>query len=106
MPRRWITPPLTTLDADIAMPLELPPATPGIRDRLVACGFTEEFLGDDRPSATHYSLGDEASGFYAEFVTPLVGGAYDRRSRRKATIRVAGVTSQQLRHIDVLLIDP
>ena len=98
--------PLSTLDADIALPAELPPATPSIRDGLLAVGFTEEFLGDDQPPATRYSLGDEASGFYAEFVTPLVGGAYDRRSKRKATVRVAGVTSQQLRHIDLLLIDP
>ena len=98
--------PLTTLDADIAMPAELPSATPNIRDRLLAHGFTEEFLGHDQPPATHYSLGDEASGFYVEFVTPLIGGAYDRRSNRKATAQVAGVTSQQLRHIDVLLIDP
>jgi len=98
--------PLATLDADIAMPAELPAATPSIRDRLLEYGFTEEFLGDDQPPATRYSLGDEASGFYADFVTPLMGGTYDRRSRRKATAQVAGVISQQLRHIDVLLIDP
>jgi hypothetical protein len=98
--------PLATLDADIALPAGLLTTTPSIRDRLRAYGFTEEFLGDDRPPATHYALRDEASGFYAEFVTPLTGGAYDRRSKRKATIQIAGVTSQQLRHIDVLLIDP
>jgi hypothetical protein len=98
--------PLATLDADIALPAGLLTTTPSIHDRLRAYGFTEEFLGDDRPPATHYALRDEASGFYAEFVTPLTGGAYDRRSKRKATIQIAGVTSQQLRHIDVLLIDP
>ena len=88
------------------MPAELPAAAPNIRDRLREYGFTEEFLGDHQPPATHYTLGDEGTGFYAEFLTPLVGGAYDRRSRRKATAHVAGVTSQQLRHIDVLLVDP
>jgi len=98
--------PLATLDADIAMPAELPAATPSIRDRLGEHGFTEEFLGDDQPPATHYAPRDEATGFYAEFLTPLVGGAYDRKRKRKATAQVAGVTSQQLRHIDVLLIDP
>lgn len=77
--------PLATLDADIALPAGLPAATPSIRDRLLAYGFTEEFLGDDQPPATHYALGDEASGFYAEFVTPLTGGAYGRRGKRKGT---------------------
>ena len=98
--------PLTTLDTDVAIPAELATTTEDIRQRLLAHGFTEEFLGDDRPPATHYRLGDEASGFYAEFLTPLVGSGYDRKSTRKATARIAGVTSQRLRHIDVLLIDP
>jgi hypothetical protein len=97
---------LATLEADIAMPSDLPAGIPSIRDRLLENGFTEEFLGNDRPPSTHYTLGDEASGFYVEFLTPLLGGAYDRRSRRKATAQVGGVTSQQLRHIDVLLIHP
>jgi hypothetical protein len=98
--------PLTTLDADVAIPAELPTTTEDIRQRLLAQGFTEEFLGDDQPPATHYRLGDQASGFYAEFLTPLHGGDYDRKNRRKATTRIAGVTSQRLRHVDVLLADP
>jgi hypothetical protein len=98
--------PLTTLDTDVAIPAELPATTEDLRQRLLAHGFTEEFLGDDRPPATHYRLGDEASGFYAEFLTPLLGSGYDRKNTRKATARIAGVTSQRLRHIDILLMDP
>jgi hypothetical protein len=99
-------PPLSTLDTDVAVPLKLPVQEQDIRGRLLAHGFTEELLGDDRPPATHYHLGDEASGFYAEFLTPLIGGAHDRKGRLKATIEVAGVASQRLRHIEILLHHP
>ncbi len=99
-------PPLITLDTDVAVPLRLPVREQDIRARLLAHGFTEEFLGDDRPPATHYQLGDEASGFYVEFITPLIGGEYDRKGRRKATTEVAGVASQRLRHVELLLHHP
>jgi len=98
--------PLGTLDADVAVPATLPVAEPDIRERLLAYGFTEEFLGDDHPPATHYRLGGEASGFYAEFLTPLIGSEYDRNQKRKATAEVAGVVSQQLRYIELLLHHP
>ena len=97
-------PPLSTLDADVAVPADLPAREQDIRARLVAQGFTEEFLGEDQPPATHYHLGGESSGFYAEFLTPLVGGEYDRKHRRKATIEIAGIVSQKLRHIELLLL--
>ena len=99
-------PPLATLDADIAMPATLPVGGQDIRERLLAHGFTEEFLGDDHPPATHYCLGGETSGFYAEFLTPLAGSDYDRKHKRKATIEIAGIASQQLRHIEILLSNP
>src|SRR4051812_17789565 len=60
--------PLTTLDTDIALPAELSVGQQDIRARLLAHGFIEEFLGNDHPPATHYHLGGEASGFYAEFL--------------------------------------
>ena len=63
-------PPLATLDTDVAVPLKLPAGEGDIRSRLLEYGFTEEILGDDRPPATHYRLGYEASGFYVEFLTP------------------------------------
>lgn len=95
-----------TLDADIAVPRSLPVEWQDIRERLISSGFTEEFLGKDHPPATHYHLRDASSGFYVEFLTPLVGGEYDRKNRRRATLRVAGATSQQLRYIDLLLNRP
>src|SRR5260370_6524019 len=96
-------PPLTTLDTDVAVPAKLPAGEQDIRERLLAYGFTEEFLGDDHPPATHYRLG---AGFYVEFLTPLIGSEYDRKHRRKATIEIAGIASQQLRHIELLLYYP
>ena len=95
-----------TLDADIAVPEHLPVCRQDIRQRLISSGFSEEFLSTDRPPATHYYLGGAPSGFYVEFLTPLVGSEYDRNNRRKATLEVAGVTSQRLRYIDLLLLRP
>jgi len=110
-------PPLMTLDADVAVPATLPAGEKNIRERLVSHGFTEEFLGDHHPPATHYHLGGESapeanrqhnrsSGFYAEFLTPLIGSENDRKHKRKATKEIAGIASQQLRHIEILLYRP
>jgi hypothetical protein len=99
-------PPLNTLDADVALPASLVVGEQDIRARLVAHGFTEELLGEDRPPATHYHLGGESSGFYVEFLTPLVGGEYGRKHQRKSTMEIAGISSQQLRHIELLLHEP
>lgn len=98
--------PLLTLDADVAVPADLATGAEDIRQRLLAHGFQEELLGDDRPPVTHYRLGDEASAFYAEFLAPLVGSGYDRRKHRRVTARIGGITSQRLRHVDVLLAAP
>jgi len=61
-------PPLRTGDVDVALDPRALGRDAGIRERLAASGFREEFLGDDRPPVTHYSLGDEASGFYVDFL--------------------------------------
>lgn len=66
--------------------------------RLKASGFEEKFLGENQPPATHYELADEHGEFYAEFLSPLIGSEYDRDGNRRATTRVAGVTSQNLRY--------
>ena len=89
-------PPLLTLDTDIAIPPRLSAGKRDIRSRFLDHGFTEEFFGDDRPPATHYRLGDSASGFYVEFLTPLTGGNLDRKGGRKAMIEVAGIAAQRL----------
>ena len=41
--------PIMTLDTDVALPAILPAKEPDIRERLLNNGFTEEFLGDDKP---------------------------------------------------------
>jgi hypothetical protein len=91
------------VDTDIAVPVKLPVTGQYIRERLLAAGFEEEFMGDDRPPATHYHLGGEDSGFYAEFLSPLTGSGSDRKQMRKATVEISGIASQQLRHIEILL---
>lgn len=83
-------PPLRTLDTDIALLPGVSLREQDIRSRLIVHGFEEEFLGDDRPPATHYRLGDECSGFYAEFLTPWVGAVRDRSGRRSATMEISG----------------
>lgn len=98
--------PLMTLDADVALPLKLPANTPSLREALVASGFEEEFRGDDQPPATHYHWGDKEQNFYAEFLTPLTGSGYTRSGKRKATAQVAGINSQRLRFLELLLNHP
>lgn len=98
--------PLATLDTDVALPTRLQVKEQDIRERLAANGFREEFLGDHQPPVTHYRLGDTHAEFYVEFLTPLIGSRYDRKGGAKATGRVLGVTSQKLRHLDLLLNTP
>ena len=98
--------PLTTLDTDIAVPARLKVIDTDVRERLIANGFEEERLGQDQPPATHYRLGDAKTGFYAEFLTPLFGAEHGRDGKPKATRRIAGVVSQQLRYLEVLLLAP
>lgn len=98
--------PLRTLDTDIAVPTDVPVRDENIRARLLNHGFTENFLGHDRPPATHYHLSGEKTGFYAEFLTPLIGAEHSRQGGRRATTEISGITSQQLRHIEILLHHP
>lgn len=99
-------PPLSTLDVDVALWSTAIAGETDIRTRLLNFGFTEEFSGEAHPPAAHYHLGGDYSGFYAEFLTPLIGGEYDRKRRRKTTIEVAGASAQQLRYIELLLHKP
>lgn len=98
--------PLATLDADVALPRQLRVAGHEIYERLAANGFEAEFLRHNRPPAAHYRLVDPGILFYAEFLTPLIGGAVTRRGRQNATQRVGGISSQTLRFIEVLLAAP
>src|SRR6058998_1797331 len=103
--RRLAYLPLITLDGDVAVPPKLKARELSVRKRLLDAGFVEEFVGEDWPPATHYHYG-KGGGFYAEFLSPLVGGEYDRRGKRKATQEVGGISSQLLRYIEILMISP
>jgi Nucleotidyltransferase len=98
-------PPLTTLDGDVAIPSSLGGKHGSIRERLLEAGFQEEFIGDHLPPATHYHWTGSGE-FYAEFLSPLRGSEFDRKGKRKATVSVAGISSQQLRYVEILLTAP
>jgi hypothetical protein len=96
--------PLRTRDTDLAFSPD--EALAGdVRKALTDAGFAEEFFGQGSPPATHYRFGGEDEGFYAEFLTPLVGSEV-KRGKRDATTSRAGITAQKLRYLDVLLIKP
>jgi hypothetical protein len=99
-------PALMTRDTDVAIPPGIRIDEDSLRERLLARGFTEEFVGDDRPPVTHYVLGGDDAGFYVEFLTPLQGGEFRRDGTRDVTLSVSGISAQKLRHLDVLLIAP
>ena len=98
--------PLMTRDTDVALPTGITVDQESLRERLLSRGFHEQFLGDDRPPVTHYQLGERDAGFYVEFLTPLVGGEFRRDDTRDVTATIAGITAQELRYLDVLLIAP
>jgi len=98
--------PLITLDTDVAVPTRLPTSDRDLRERLISNGFEEERLGEYKPPVTHYRLRGAETGFYAEFLSPLSGAERGRDRQPKATRRVAGIVSQQLRHLEMLLHAP
>jgi hypothetical protein len=98
--------PLMTLDTDVALPTRLAVSGQDMRKRLLAHGFSEQRFGDDDPPATHYQLLEAQTDFFAEFLKPLVGGEYSRSGNRKATKRISGVVSQQLRFLEIRLESP
>lgn len=97
--------PVLTLDADVAFTLG-ERLEGNIAAALKAADFREQLSGDHTPPVSHYTLGEEKGGFYAEFLAPLHGSGVKRDGAEDATVRRAGVTAQKLRHLDVLLIDP
>jgi hypothetical protein len=98
--------PLGTFDTDVAVPAELPATDKDIRQRLLENNFREELSGETQPPVAHYYVATEDSGFYAEFLTPLIGGYIKRGEKRDATTQVAGVPAQKLRHLELLLNAP
>ena len=52
-------------------------------------GFCEELSGETQPPVAYYYVATEDSGFYAEFLTPLIGGYIKRGGKRDATTQIA-----------------
>lgn len=97
--------PLATRDADVAF-ADSAQLTGSIERALIQAGFTEELMGEHRPPVSHYTLGEEDAGFYAEFLTPLRGRATRRDGGANATVETAGITAQKLRHLELLFHSP
>lgn len=96
---------LRTRDADLAFSLDA--ALRGdVGAALREAGFCEDLLGEHVPPVTHYRLGKENAGFFAEFLVPLQGGGVKRDGRADATLSRAGITAQKLRHLELLLVSP
>ncbi len=96
--------PLTTKDTDLAFPAGAP-LHGDIKAALEKAGFTEKIYGENHPPVTHYELSGNDAGFYAEFLTPLAGSGRKRDGTPDATVSIAGVTAQKLRHLEILFID-
>lgn len=97
--------PLRTRGVDLALSLDA--SLPGdIREALEQAGFNRTFLGSDSPPVTHYGLGDDDGGFYAEFLVPLKGGERKRDGAPDVTATKAGINVQKLRHLELLLEAP
>jgi hypothetical protein len=97
--------PLRTRDVDLAFSPRAPLAG-DLKQALSKAGFKEELSGESTPPVTHYALGEEKSGFYAEFLTVLKGDGLRRGGQRDLTMAKAGITAQKLRYLEVLLIAP
>lgn len=94
--------PLTTLDMDIAVPARLKVHGHGCPGTTICSWIRRRTIGPGPAPVTHYRLGNAKTAFYAEFLTPLFGAEHGRDGKAKATRRIAGVVSQQLRYLDVL----
>lgn len=100
--------PLTTEDADIILPSSIPSTLPSISDLLKAHDFQVKMLGTESPPVTRYVLGrpTDRGAFYAEFLAPLTGPEYSRSGKSRSTANRAGVSLQQLRNVELLLVNP
>jgi Nucleotidyltransferase len=97
--------PLRTRDVDLAFSPDAP-LHGDLRKALRNAGFREELSGEHTPPVTHYRLGEEDAGFYAEFLTSKKGSDLRRDGQRDMTVLKAGITAQKLRHLDLLLEAP
>ena len=89
-----------TRDTDLLIATRPAPEA-DIRTALLAHGFRENLSGDGNPAPAHYYLGEENSGFYAEFLLPEVP-----RRVPVFTESVAQISAQVVKYTNVLALDP
>lgn len=97
--------PVVTRDADVALDPRMP-LHGNIAEALVNAGFTKQLSGEHRPPVSHFQLGEDDAGFYAEFLSPLRGNGLKGDGTEDATGTAGGITTQKLKHLDVLLMAP
>ena len=97
--------PLLTRDVDVAFSLNAP-LEGDIQEALDQADFKAELSSEFTPPVTHYRLGEEDAGFYAEFLTAKKGDGLKRDKQPDLTVLKAGITAQKLRHLDLLLDSP
>ncbi len=97
--------PVRTRDADLAFGSRAS-LTGDIGAALKAADFHEVLSGDHTPPISEYRLGNEKGGFYAEFLAPLRGNGQRRDGRSHVATARAGITAQQVKHLDVLVQSP
>ena len=97
--------PIFTRDTDLAF-ANRAPIEGDIKAALIDHGFKEHLGGERRPPVAHYTLGEENGGFYAEFLTPLIGSGVKRGGEEDATMMMAGISAQKIRYLEILLVDP
>lgn len=97
--------PVFTRDTDLAFANKTP-IEGDMKSALIEHGFKEELTGEHKPPVAHYTLGKENGGFYAEFLTPLIGSGIKRGGAPDATMEMAGISAQKIRYLDILLVHP
>ena len=95
--------PIFTRDTDLAF-ANRAPIEGDIKAALIDHGFKEHLGGERRPPVAHYTLGEENGGFYAEFLTPLIGSGVKRGGEEDATMMMAGISAQKIRYLEILLV--
>jgi len=98
--------PLVTEDADIATPDRLPARSISLDTALTRGGFKAHLSGDGQHPVTRYYPKDDEKGRYVEFIAALRGGTHTRDGEPDEILRVAGITAQKLRYVDLLLFEP
>ncbi len=96
--------PLTTEDADLATPIDLPIRDGTLAERLEQAGFVAEQSGDTEPPVEHYRHGDD-EGFLVEFLCNQPGSGVRRDGMPAGTVRIGGVTAQRLRYLEILTME-